>query len=139
VIDDPPQGREQLGDALNLIEDHELVLVSPQIELWSCELRTIRRRLEVEVDRGSLRCHLVGERGLSHLPRAEQRDRWLASERVDDGSPCSACDQQPSNYSLAWKNCKVVRSSHRRVLQISRAPGDHLVDHEILGACELRR
>lgn len=83
-IDQPAEDREQLGHALNLVDDNEPVFVSRQVELRISELVAVPRRFEVQVDTVPLRGDPLCQCRLANLARPQQCHRSCVTKSFFD-------------------------------------------------------
>lgn len=94
VINDAAQDGEQLPDAMNLVDDDELPGLRPQERIGIGEPASIKRPLEIEIQRSAL--PLGGDSlcqgRLADLTRPEQHDGWQAAEVLFHETPKAPCD-----------------------------------------------
>lgn len=76
------QGLEKVRCPMNLIEDDQPVLMVGQIQLGVGQLRQVRWRFQVEIDRVQCVGDLPGQRGLPHLPGPDQGNSGILREEL---------------------------------------------------------
>src|SRR5215203_2730711 len=102
LVDGPPQFFEQAWRALDLVEDHELVGVVGEVELWLGQPRPIGGRLQVEIDRVAGPGHRQGKGGLPDLAGpGYDHGRRLLQQRRD--YRCLASFNHPCNSIVELK------------------------------------
>ena len=104
-----PQALEELGNALDFIENNQLVFMLREIEFRLGQLGAIRRRFQIEIDRGAFLRHGQRQCGLAHLAWSKQRN----CRRFGQRSPKIfqlVTDYHPCNYGYLFHKCKVIGS-----------------------------
>ena len=100
-VDDPPDGFEETGHPVDLVEDHQPVRVALTVFLNVRELRAVTRPLQVQVGgtlpAGEFEC----DGRLAHLARACQHDGGRARQQVLDSGPRFAGDHRGLGHNRA--------------------------------------
>jgi hypothetical protein len=105
AIDQAAQGGEQLGHALNLVENDEPVFVAGEERIRIGQFSPILAGFKIQVDRRRFRGNRKGQRRLSDLARAGESYGGLPRQRIVDGGS-RAAGNQPCILSMAWMICK---------------------------------
>ena len=84
LVDQTAELGKEFGDPVNLVEDHEPVLVVTQKQARFREPGPVGSRLKVQVERIGGARDLMGQSRLAYLSRAEQRRGRLAGKRPPD-------------------------------------------------------
>jgi hypothetical protein len=87
---------------MDLVEDHQTVFVRRENRLGVTRLLSVAHVLEIEIDGSSFRGDLERQGGLSHLPRADERDRRLPGQGGRQ-QPLDSPLQQPCKSTDKWK------------------------------------
>ena len=87
LVDDPPQGLEETGDSVDLVEDHETVGIVIAVLVNVRQLRAIPRILQVEVCGVPFPGELKSERGLADLARSGEDHGGGAGQTGDRRGP----------------------------------------------------
>jgi len=93
-VDESTQNLKEFWHSVDLVENHQLVLVHLEEQRWIRELVAVTSGLEVEVHRGPGLRELEGQRRLAHLPWADQGNDSLAVEsgpNPAEGLPWNHC------------------------------------------------
>ena len=87
TVDEAAEDGEELGHALDFVENDELVLVAGEVKLGLCQLVAVAGGLEVEVEAVVAGAELEGERGLAGLAGSEEGNGGKLVETGLGGMP----------------------------------------------------
>ena len=105
LVDEAAKRLEQLRHALHLVQDHQLVFVSGQVEAGVGQPLAVRRILQVEIDARTLFGDELGQRGLACLAGAEQsHGRELVQAGTNELRFLTR--NHPRNYGVQCHECK---------------------------------
>lgn len=104
-VDQTPQHRKQRGNPVDLIENDQLVPMAGKVVGGLRQLRKIGRILEVEIQGPRSLRDCMRQRGLPHLPRAKQRNRWKLTKQILR-LLLKGSHNHPCNHGLQFHDCK---------------------------------
>ena len=82
VVDDAPQRRKQIGDAMHLVEADEPSRVQGAVLFHVEHLGEIARPLQVRVDAIAQVNDGAGKRRLADLARPKEHDGWVRAQEA---------------------------------------------------------
>lgn len=145
-VDEASEVGKQLGRPVDLIQDHQAILVPSQKNAGMTELFPVFARLQIQVE-GSMRSrHFERQRRLAHLSGTEQRDGRLARKRGLHVHQCSSSDHSDAPQRLIFQapqesipgsgqrslRSREVTPTSPEVLSLMPAPDHNLVKYKYI-------